>query len=480
MAFDVFISYPHQEKATADAACAALESSKIRCWIAPRDVAPGAEWAGSIVHAIDNCRAMVLIFSSHTNQSRQIRREVQRAFDKEKPVVPFRIENVIPEEGLAYYMGPVHWLDALTPPLEQHLQKLVLALKLFSEPNVSAEQERQQPGAQETEGRVRAKQESDAAGVSDGTVSFSPLSLERKLRKPATRLLGMSIVAIVFIGLAAFWLAMHPPWTTVHNPASPDLPTTRPSDAGPLPNADLIAAANNGDAHAQNELGVRYAQGINGLTRNDVKAVEFYRKAAVQGFASAETNLGDMYFFGRGGLDQSYRDAMSWYLRSAQQNSADAQYRLGYMYEKGLGVDSDVQRAVQLYRSAAEHGYPDAQNVMGVFYATGTEGVAQDDKQALDWYRKAADQGFAHAEKNLGDMYFFGHGVDRDYKQALVWYGKAADQQEADAQFRLGYMYEKGLGVSPDAQAALDMYKKAVSKGSVEAQQALNRLSSKP
>jgi hypothetical protein len=47
------------------------------------------------------------------------------------PVVPFRIENVAPEKSLAYFMGSVHWLDALTPPIEQHLQKLVAAVKPF-------------------------------------------------------------------------------------------------------------------------------------------------------------------------------------------------------------------------------------------------------------------------------------------------------------------------------------------------------------
>jgi succinate dehydrogenase hydrophobic anchor subunit len=129
MRFDAFVSYPHQNKAAADAACAALETAGIRCWIAPRDVEPGAEWASAIVDAIDSCRVMVLVFSSHANDSKQIRREVQRAFDREVPVLPLRIENVAPEKSLAYFMGPVHWLDALTPPLEQHLQRLVVSAR---------------------------------------------------------------------------------------------------------------------------------------------------------------------------------------------------------------------------------------------------------------------------------------------------------------------------------------------------------------
>ena len=68
-----------------------LEAEGIRCWIAPRDITPSVEWAASIVDAIDQCRVMVLIFSAHANRSKQVQREVQQAFDGEKPVVPFRI-----------------------------------------------------------------------------------------------------------------------------------------------------------------------------------------------------------------------------------------------------------------------------------------------------------------------------------------------------------------------------------------------------
>jgi len=254
--------------------------------------------------------------------------------------------------------------------------------------------------------------------------------------------------------------------------------TTPPLDPATLPGplADIVVAANRGDPAAQNQLGVKYAQGEDPIPRNDVKAVDLYRQAANQGFAKAETNLGDMFFYGRGGLSQSYTDAASWYLKAAQQDWPDAQYRLGYMYEKGIGTDKDVQRAVQLYRSAADHGYPEAQNLLGILYATGSDGIAEDDKQAIVWYQKAADQGFAKAEKNLGDMYFFGHGVDKDYKQAIAWYGKAADQQFAEAQFRLGFMYEKGLGTKQSTEDAIAQYKKAASNGSVDAKRALDRL----
>jgi serine/threonine-protein kinase len=301
-----------------------------------------------------------------------------------------------------------------------------------------------------------------------------------------------ALAAFAVIGVLLFLRSPTPASIAVHPPAplvtpavnpqpakispapSPANPAEAAALAGPL--AATVAAANRGDPAAQNQLGVKYAQGEDGLPRDDVKAVEWYRKAANQGLPKAQTNLGDMYFFGRGGLEQSNLDALSWYLKAAQQDWPDAQYRLGFMYEKGIGTGKDVAKAVQLYRSAAEHGYPEAQNLMGTLYATGADGITEDDKQALDWFQKAADQGFAKAEKNLGDMYFFGHGIDKDYAQALTWYGKAADQKFADAQFRLGYMYEKGLGVEQNNQTAIDQYTKAVRNGNVDAQRALDRL----
>ena len=129
MNFDIFISCSSKDKAAADAACAALEADGMRCWIAPRDVLPGSDWSSFIIEAIDHCRVMVLIFSGSANELTQIRNEVVQAVNKGVPLVPMRIENVEPTKSLAYFMGAVHWLDATTPPTEQHLRRLSNAVK---------------------------------------------------------------------------------------------------------------------------------------------------------------------------------------------------------------------------------------------------------------------------------------------------------------------------------------------------------------
>ena len=127
MAHDVFISYAAEDKFVADAICKALEADGIRCWYAPRDVPYGQDFEEAIVDAICESRLVVLIVSSHSNTSAHVKREIQNACAEEAriPVLPFRIHDVPMNKAMRYYIGGVHWLDAVTPPLESHLQSLV-------------------------------------------------------------------------------------------------------------------------------------------------------------------------------------------------------------------------------------------------------------------------------------------------------------------------------------------------------------------
>jgi hypothetical protein len=131
MAHDVFISYSSRDKPIADAACAALEARGVRCWIAPRDIPAGMEWAESIMAAIHESRVLLLVFSANANQSQQVRREVERGVSTGLPIIPLRVEDVAPSQAMEYFLGSVHWLDARTPPLERHLQHLAETVQLI-------------------------------------------------------------------------------------------------------------------------------------------------------------------------------------------------------------------------------------------------------------------------------------------------------------------------------------------------------------
>ncbi|MEY2563305.1 MAG: hypothetical protein QOH88_1498 [Verrucomicrobiota bacterium] len=128
MPYDAFISYCSEDKKVADAVCGTLEARKIRCWIAPRDVGPGRTWGAAIVEAIGDSAVMVVIFSKHSNGSPQVMREIERAVNKGVAIIPFRVENVVPSKDLEYFISSCHWLDAMNPPLEQHIGELAEAI----------------------------------------------------------------------------------------------------------------------------------------------------------------------------------------------------------------------------------------------------------------------------------------------------------------------------------------------------------------
>src|ERR1043166_7730200 len=144
MAHDVFISHSAQDKAVADAVCAALERAGVRCWIAPRDVQPGRSFAGEITRAIQQSKVMVMIFSAHSNNSDQVLREVQLAVNAHLHIIQFRIEDVHLNDDLRYFLSTPHWLDALPPPLEAHLERLKNSIKaLLAEAGEAAASESQ-------------------------------------------------------------------------------------------------------------------------------------------------------------------------------------------------------------------------------------------------------------------------------------------------------------------------------------------------
>jgi formylglycine-generating enzyme required for sulfatase activity len=121
MAHDVFISHSTKDKKLADAICAGLEARGIRCWIAPRDIIPGVNYAGQIFKAISTGKIFLIIITENSTISTHVLKEVEIAIQSGSAVLPFRTEDVPLSDDLKYYLSNVHWLDALTPPVERHI-----------------------------------------------------------------------------------------------------------------------------------------------------------------------------------------------------------------------------------------------------------------------------------------------------------------------------------------------------------------------
>ncbi len=126
-------------------------------------------------------------------------------------------------------------------------------------------------------------------------------------------------------------------------------------------------------------------------------AVREWRPLAEQGDARAQANLGLMYADGHG-VERDDAEAVRWYLLAAEQGYAVGQFNLGFMYASGLGVPEDQPRGVSLYRRAAEQGMKAAQFNLAAHYFEG-EGVERDFDEAYFWYALAARRGESQAER---------------------------------------------------------------------------------
>jgi TIR domain-containing protein/jacalin-like lectin domain-containing protein len=244
MAFDVFISYSGKDKTTAHAACAALETAGIRCWIAPRDIRPGTEYAAGIIEGIDSCRIMVLIFSAYANASPQIHREIERGVSKGLPIIPFRIEEIAPTKAMEYYLGSIHWLDALTPPLAKHIAQLVEQVKA----NL-------QVGAADGAPPTGAFETIAPQGASSADYRNRPNRLQRSaITGHAVQLaLAVSVTLAVVIVLVWNFLPRRPPVQNNPVAAAPPLAVPLPERPVPVPNPGFVirrSAAFGGDGGA--------------------------------------------------------------------------------------------------------------------------------------------------------------------------------------------------------------------------------------
>ena len=120
----IFISHSTVDKAVADAVCHRLEENGFRCWIAPRDV-DSTDWAGSIMKGIHRSEIFVVVISHDAVDSPEVLKEVTEATKTCGYLLPFKVDQNELSDRFRFHLGPCHWLDAVTPPLEQRIEELV-------------------------------------------------------------------------------------------------------------------------------------------------------------------------------------------------------------------------------------------------------------------------------------------------------------------------------------------------------------------
>lgn len=226
--------------------------------------------------------------------------------------------------------------------------------------------------------------------------------------------------------------------------------------------SQYIEAAKQGDAAAQNEIGLCYDTG-NGVQQDLQQAFLWYSKAAAQNLAIAQYNVGCCYCYGKG-VQLDYAQAITWFRKAADQNFVQAQYNLGCCFMNGQGVQQNHTMALYWFKKAAEQNLPIAAYNVGFYYYHGY-GVEKDFEKAVSYYQKAADLGHAPAFNNLGVCYKTGIGVPKDLTKAFEMYQMGADLGDEVAQDNLAICYAQGEGVQQDFEKAIYWLEKSLAAG---------------
>ena len=144
--------------------------------------------------------------------------------------------------------------------------------------------------------------------------------------------------------------------------------------------------------------------------------------------------------------------------------SAEAAHMTAECYEHGHGGTTDMNRAVELYRSAGDGGYPKSLCALGLIYMSG-EGVPADAARGAELCRRGAEAGDPDAQTDLGNFYLSGRGVAEDKVEARRWYERAAEQNQRNALYTLGQMYWYGDTVEKDPARAIRLWEASWNAG---------------
>ncbi len=176
------------------------------------------------------------------------------------------------------------------------------------------------------------------------------------------------------------------------------------------------------------------------------KAITFFEAAAAEGETYAMNSLARLYAAGEG-VAQDKDKAIDLFLQAAAQGNTYAYNNLGYL----LAEDGEADRALPLFQASAEAGDVYGYNNMGYAYQRGI-GVEPDLDRAIEWYERAARGGQPNAPINLGFIYRDGGpGVEADLQRAAFWFAEAARGGNAWGSVHLAALYEEGaLGAAPD------------------------------
>jgi len=162
--------------------------------------------------------------------------------------------------------------------------------------------------------------------------------------------------------------------------------------------------------------------------------------------------------FCRTPLPNNDADMLAMTLARVEKKDSEAINDLGQKYyHGGLGLQKDVQMAVELFTEAAELGSIEALFDLGNAYFHG-EGVQQDKGKANEFYKEGAMQGHVECRYNLGQAEIRKGGLDRAVRHLLI----SAKMGDKDSVENVFMMFKTGLATKEQYAEALRGYQDAM------------------
>ena len=129
---DVFISFSFADQPVAEKIADTLVNKHgISCWICSRDLSGGQQFKEQIPAAIDASDVVVFVQSSSALNSREIPKEISIAFDDEKLIIPFRLDDAKPKGNLRYDLAGIEYIDATRPTLDDRIAELAATINEY-------------------------------------------------------------------------------------------------------------------------------------------------------------------------------------------------------------------------------------------------------------------------------------------------------------------------------------------------------------
>ena len=224
----------------------------------------------------------------------------------------------------------------------------------------------------------------------------------------------------------------------------------------------MINLANEGNAYANYHLAVMEYRGeFTGTPRYD-KAYEYFLKSAKANHPSACWMIGNMIINNKIG-NQSKNDlkiAVEYFFKAKELGNIAAINSLALCYQKGLGIKKDINKALELFKEAANKNYAYSLNNLGLYYEE-----KKDYETALSYFIKSANLNESFACNKVAEY----KRKNNQNKEALQYYIKATQSSEKEttkwAYYNIAkYYYLTGdleTNTKKDINLAIDYFKKS-------------------